>query len=154
MATDFLKPDGQTPTDEGARVIQWVKELLAEAEKDKVPDKINALPGMVKHFYINVVKLKALTEAQWLRDYPNSATAALELLTEAESAKNEAEAEAQARNERDQKIDDQLKKLTEELDKANKQIKALQESQPANAGADDKKKKKDDAGAGGAEEGK
>ena len=32
-----------------ARVIQWVKELLAEAERQSA-DKINALPGMVKHF--------------------------------------------------------------------------------------------------------
>ena len=85
-----------------------------------------------------MVKLKALTEAQWLRDYPNSATAALELHW---AERKERLGEAQARNEQDQK-DRRSAKLTEELDKATSRSSASGIT-AGECGADDKKKKKD-----------
>jgi hypothetical protein len=68
---DFIKLG--VPTDEGARVLAHLREQCAIADANRSE---NGLAGHVGFYYINVYKTGFLSENDWLKSYPNAATAA------------------------------------------------------------------------------
>jgi cell shape-determining protein MreC len=68
------------------RIIRYLDGLCAEADREASPESVNGLPGMVKHYYVNVFKARLLTSESWLRDYPGAAAAAWRNLTEADDS--------------------------------------------------------------------
>lgn len=59
------------PTAEGARVLAYMHEQITAAEAGSLA-MLNALPGPIKQFYAMVVKMHAMTEAEWLKSYPDN----------------------------------------------------------------------------------
>jgi hypothetical protein len=78
---DFIKLG--VPTDEGARVLAHLREqcVIADANRSE-----NQLAGHVGFYYINVYKTGFLSENDWLKSYPNAATAAYSDLMHIEEA--------------------------------------------------------------------
>src|SRR5262245_62859025 len=68
------------------RIIRYLDGLCAEADREASPEAVNGLPGMVKHYYVNVYKARLLTPDAWVRDYPGAAAAAWRNLTEADDS--------------------------------------------------------------------
>jgi hypothetical protein len=66
------------------RVIGYLNDLCAEADRHANPDMVNSLPGMVKHYYANVFKLRVMTPEGWMRDFPGAAQAVMNGLLEAD----------------------------------------------------------------------
>jgi len=79
------------------RIITYLDGLCAEADQHGSPEVVNGLPGMVKHYYVNVFKARLLTPESWLRDYPGAAAAVWRNLSEAESAEAHQRALAETR---------------------------------------------------------
>lgn len=82
-------------TDDGARVLAHLRGLCEAADRN--PDRlaVNALSGHVGHFYVNVYKMHLMTEADWLRSYPNAGNAVYLELTALEEAKAKEQAQAE-----------------------------------------------------------
>jgi hypothetical protein len=78
---DFIKLG--VPTDEGARVLAHLREQCAIADANRSE---NQLAGHVGFYYINVYKTRFLSENDWLKSYPNAATAAYSDLMHIEEA--------------------------------------------------------------------
>jgi hypothetical protein len=78
---DFIKLG--VPTDEGTRVLAHLREQCAIADANRSE---NQLSGHVGFYYINVYKTGFLSENDWLKSYPNAATAAYSDLMHIEEA--------------------------------------------------------------------
>lgn len=85
-----------TLTDDGQRVIAYMESACREAEAKDDVEALNALSGPIKHYYVNVFKLKLLPAWHWLEDFGNAAQAILRNITEAEAAQQEAVADKAA----------------------------------------------------------
>lgn len=81
--TDFVNHNGITP--DGKRVLAALESAIKGAGNNLA--KLNDMPGYVKHYLANVVKLKSMTQETWLRDYSGSAELVLERLNEADATK-------------------------------------------------------------------
>src|SRR5215470_13987985 len=71
------------------RIIGYLDGLCAEADREASPEAVNGLPGMVKHYYVNVFKARLLTPDSWLRDYPGAAAAVWRDLAEADDVESQ-----------------------------------------------------------------
>lgn len=82
------------PTADGQRVLAHMRAQCEMAEARGI-DALNGLAGHVAYYYVNVHKTGFLTEADWLKAYPNAATAAyldLQQIEEAQAKAQQAEA--------------------------------------------------------------
>lgn len=81
------------PTDEGKRVLAHLRGQCEMAEARGL-SALNGLSGHVAYFYINVFKGGFLTETNWLKSYPNMASAAYSDLMQIEEAQAAQQQEA------------------------------------------------------------
>jgi hypothetical protein len=113
------------PTADGARVLAYMHQQIIEAEAGSLAT-LNALPSMIKHFYANVVKLHAMTEAEWLQSYPDNGNVILRGLIQLDEAKAQAEQDAAEKSRISESLDDVKAALAlalarlDELEKADK----------------------------------
>lgn len=71
ISNEFVQYGTVTPA--GQEVIEHINATLTAAEATNDVDAINSLAGHIKHYYVNVMKLRALSPAQFLESYPNAA---------------------------------------------------------------------------------
>lgn len=57
------------PNADGEKLLGYIDGLLEAAGTD--PAKLNALPGIVQHYFNNVTQLHAITPVRFLEDYPS-----------------------------------------------------------------------------------
>lgn len=113
------------PTADGARVLAYMHEQIATAETGSLA-QLNALPGPIKQFYAMVVKMHAISEADWLKSYPDGANGILNYLVRLDEAKAQQEAEAVEKTRIAESLDDVKAALAtalarlDELEKAQK----------------------------------
>jgi hypothetical protein len=123
------------PTADGARVLAYMHQQIVEAEAGSLA-LLNALPGTIKHFYANVIKLQAMSEADWLRDYPDSAGFILRGLIQMDEARAQAEQDAADKSRISESLEDVKTALAlamarlDELEKADKPAKVTPEPTP------------------------
>lgn len=110
-------------TEDGQKAIHYLETQVKAAQDDLA--KLNALPGFVQHYHINVMATRLMTPAQWLEDYRNAgAKAAYDYAVQLEEAgKKEA-----ARDEADNKIAEALAEVQKQLAEALAEIKTLKEA--------------------------
>lgn len=120
---DFLKQDG-TPTTEGAAVLGYIHEQIKAADDPNDKTKMNALSGPIRHFWVNVVAGKTMTESAYLRDYPY-AVGAVWSIVEAERAEKAQEA---AQQESQNAFAEEFKKLREQVEAQAKELATLKEA--------------------------
>lgn len=124
-----------TPTADGARVLSYMHEQIDQAEAGSLA-MLNALPGPIKHFYANVVKLRAMTEAEWLRDFATDAGAILRGIVQLDEAKAQQAAETAEKARIVESLDDVKAALAvalarlDELEKAQKPADPVVEPEP------------------------
>ncbi len=85
---ELVNHNGITP--DGKRVIAALEGALEAAGTNVA--KLNDLPGYVKHYFANVVKMHSMTAEQWLTDFSAQAELVLERLAEADAAQAQQEA--------------------------------------------------------------
>jgi hypothetical protein len=113
------------PTDEGKRVLAHLRAQCDMAEARGL-SALNGLSGHVGYYYINVYKGHFLTENDWLRSYPNMATAAYSDLMQIEESKVAQEQEAADKTRISESLDEVKAALAiamqriDELEKAQK----------------------------------
>ncbi|NBW14294.1 MAG: hypothetical protein EBR82_40485 [Caulobacteraceae bacterium] len=117
-----LTPDGQ-------RLIAYMTEQIAQAKVDANPDSLNALPGPIKHYYVNVESIRALSPEAWLQDYSNAARALHNTLTQIEESAARAQAEADERS----RLSESLEDVKAALALAMQRIAELEAKQAAEA---------------------
>jgi hypothetical protein len=118
---DFIKLG--VPTDEGARVLAHLREQCAIADANRSE---NQLAGHVGFYYINVYKTGFLSENDWLKSYPNAATAAYSDLMHIEEAQAAQQQDAAEKTRISESLDEVKAALAiamqriDELEKAQK----------------------------------
>lgn len=73
----FIEFNGDLNAD-GKALVTYLESQFVEADRTGNLEALNALPGMVKHYYTNVYKLRVMTSEQWIKDFPFSAQSAWE----------------------------------------------------------------------------
>lgn len=116
---DFVQNGFVTP--EGKRVIEHMESTINVAESADSIDALNSLSGPLKHYYLNVMKAKTLSEGEWLRDYSYAAGTVHQALVEADTDK----AEKDALKEADAGIAAELEKVKQLLESVVTDNKAL-----------------------------
>lgn len=121
------------PTDEGRAVLNYIESTIKAAGKNAT--RLNAMPGVVKHFYANVVQIKSMSEAEWLEDYrmsyANSAWAAVESIRAQEAQQAQADG-AQT------KLTENLEELAAKLEAALARIADLEKAKKPDEESKDK----------------
>jgi hypothetical protein len=113
------------PTADGARVLAYMHQQIVEAEAGSLA-LLNALPNTIKMFYTMVVKMHTMTEADWLRDYPDGAGFILRGLIQLDEAQAQAEQDAADKSRISESLEDVKTALAlamarlDELEKADK----------------------------------
>lgn len=88
---EFISQNTITP--EGERVLAHIKTQLREAD-ERGDRTYTSLSGPYRYFFANVVSLKAFSEAEFLKSYPNMAGAVYRDLVDLDEAKAQTEAAA------------------------------------------------------------
>jgi seryl-tRNA synthetase len=97
-------------TPEGQKVIDYIESFRETLNN---PAQFNKLSGMVQYYLVNV-REGVLTPAQYLRDYPSSANAVLDLV--------KADEEKAAMAEAVEETSDKVGELTEALDTLKQEL--------------------------------
>lgn len=105
----------------GQKLVAWM-----DAQDTPDPDRFNALTGIVKHFLVNVRKMRSISEAQWLADYEGRATILYEGVQAVEAAAAEAQKVTEA-VETTSKLEQALAELKEKVEVQAAEIAALKE---------------------------
>jgi hypothetical protein len=142
-----------TLTPDGARVVAYMRDQIDQAERGSLA-MLNALPGPIKHFYANVVKLHAMTEAEWVRDFATDAGLILRGLVQLDEAKAQEEQATAEKAKLVESLDDVKAALAQaleriaELEKAQKPVEEpAAEPEPEAAPVESKKARKTKADA-------
>jgi predicted RNA-binding Zn ribbon-like protein len=130
-----------TVTDSGKQVIAYMNEAIENAEQDANPTAVNSLPGMVKHYYVNVVKAKTMTESSWLRDHVNAASAVWDTIVSLKEAEEQKQAIAETAAGQT-KLTEQLTTLQEALNTALARIATLEQEKKVEVAEPAKSNKK------------
>ena len=72
--TEFLNRLKQ-PTEDGQKVVDWMQGMIREADETRNVDMLNAMPGYMKFYHANVMKLKAISPNEWLEQFENTGVA-------------------------------------------------------------------------------
>lgn len=132
--TDFVKQDG-TLTEDGKAVVAYLNEQIALYDDPNDKLKLNGASGVVRDFWVKTKAIPALTEAEYLRDYPYAAGAAWSLVQHQQAQAQQAQQAQESTN----ALADALKQLREQVEQQAAELAALKESAPASKPATPKK---------------
>lgn len=124
-------------TEAGEKLAAWM-----DAQDTPDVDRFNALTGTVKHWLVNVRKLKTISAANWLADYQGRANILYESVMAEEAAAAEAQKVTEA-VETTSKLEQALAELKEKFEAQAAEIAALKEGKGESAPAKKGRKAKD-----------
>lgn len=131
ISNEFVQYGVVTPA--GQEVIEHINSTLAAAEATNDVDAINSLAGHIKHYYVNVTKLRAITPAQFLESYPNAARSIAGYLRDVRESAAAKQAEIEERT----RLSESLDEVKAALDVALQKIAKMEAERMAAASADD-----------------
>lgn len=137
---DFVQGNQITPA--GQRILDHINVVLNEALEQAKTDvnALNALAGHYKDYWANVISLKSVDNAQWLREHNYAASVTLSLLEKQDEDAKEKAAQEQ-KNEQVNELAEKLATLEAKLTEALATNDALKAENAALTEQKDAKKK-------------